>query len=778
MALDIWTKHSGTNLGTFQERTELHLRLPVDIHQTGVTYTVISGDLPGNCRISGNYIIGIPSEVPRTTTFKFCIRANANGEIADRTFFITIEGADNPIFTTLADSTSRYLDIGINHQYFVMDGTEVDYQLEAYDNDTATGQKLSYFIASGDGELPLGLSLSQYGRITGMIEPVFSLTAADGDGSYDDAPYDSVAYDFAISSNTGYDTYTYDYFGYDYSVPIVPPKKLNRNYEFSVTITDGDSSTKKTFRIFVVGDDYFRADNTQLFNENGLFTADVSYMQRPIWLTKSNLGSYRANNYVTILLDVYDTHQVTYSIDDVANLPPGMSFDPISGDIYGTVPFQTALTKAYTFTVTATRHDNKTEIAESSRTFTLTIIGEIDSVISWSTPSYLGYMYANTPSSLSISATSTDPLAILTYTISAGSLPNGLILASNGDITGTPNQYSNQAPNNIGLISFDHVAGNETTFDQASTTYDRIFKFTVKASDQHAYIESFKEFTVLINTYGLVAFSNIKVSPLLDLEKRKIWQNFINDKAIFTPSSIYRATDPTYGMQNKLSMVVYAGIETRSAAEYISAMGLNHKRKRFHFGNVKKAYAKHPDTDEVMYEVVYIEMQDPLETNGAKLAQSIKTSSPAYPSITVDSSNDFWSTPITPNAPFSNRPSHQITVDSTGFQSSNTNPSTYYPNSISNWRTRIKSVGITERNFLPLWMRTRQNDTKMELGFVLAIPLCYCLPNKADDILLNIKHSGFNFNKIDYTIDRYIIDAVTGDSTDKYLLFKNERITI
>jgi hypothetical protein len=37
-----------------------------------------------------------------------------------------------------------------------------------------------------------------------------------------------------------------------------------------------------------------------------LFQADGDGTRRPSWITESNLGRIRANNYVTIFLDVYD----------------------------------------------------------------------------------------------------------------------------------------------------------------------------------------------------------------------------------------------------------------------------------------------------------------------------------------------------------------------------------------------------------------------------------------------------------------------------------------
>ena len=71
------------------------------------------------------------------------------------------------------------------------------------------------------------------------------------------------------------------------------------------------------FKIFVVGDDFFRADNTTWLDGNPLFTADVTYLRPPTWITSSYLGLYRANNYITLILDTYETENVLYSLEQV-----------------------------------------------------------------------------------------------------------------------------------------------------------------------------------------------------------------------------------------------------------------------------------------------------------------------------------------------------------------------------------------------------------------------------------------------------------------------------
>jgi hypothetical protein len=317
--------------------------------------------------------------------------------------------------------------------------------------------------------------------------------------------------------------------------------------------------------------------------------------------------------------------------------------------------------------------------------------------------------------------------------------------------------------------------------DGGSTTVDRVYTFTVQARDQYSYSATTKSFTITVDTPNEISYSNIKTKPFLSLAQRTVWRDFISNTSVFTPGSIYRTNDINFGVQPDLAMLVYAGIETKDSAAYVGAMGLNHKRKRFQFGSVAWATAVEPGTTTPVYEVVYINMIDPLEPNGKRLPGKIQHLGKETETISADNSTSFWSrklSDLTVDAPFANRPAPVVTVDSTGYEVSNPNATTYFPNSVSNWQDRLKAVGLTERNYLPLWMRSIPLGEKQELGFTLAVPLCYCKVGTAADIVLNIKHSGFDFKLLDYTADRYIIDSVTGDASDKYLVFRNDRITV
>jgi hypothetical protein len=730
--LTVWTQSTGFNLGVYQEREELDLSLPV-VSDPSVSYSVISGKLPAGVRLIDDRLVGIPHEVPRPRTSTFCIRASSNGEISDRVFTMTVAGADSPLIT----SNAGYLPVGVLPpvnvypihpfddyltQLYALDNSWINYQIEAIDDDLSTGQQLSFFIGSGDGELPPGLTLSRTGLISGFIQAVLSIKPKEGDGTYDDTYYDTVLYDYGRKPFNGYDTYRYDTAFFDFITPFIAKEKLNRRYEFYVSVTDGDTVSKKKFGIFVVGDDYFRADNTEA--DFGLFTADVTYLREPIWITPSDLGVYRANNYITLVIETfnaYDTGNIQYDIDSLDNLPPGLEFNPRTGDVYGVVPYQAGLIKSYSWTITATRYGTNHDETSSSRSFSVKIIGEVDSFISWVTDAHIGTIRANRLSTLQIEATTTVPDAEVIYNLISGELPPGLALTPDGKIAGKVRQF----PDSIypGLTTID---GSDFTLDSGETIIDRTYTFTVEASDQYGYAYNTKTFTLSVDAFDDKQYSNIYIRPLVKQSQRQVWNQFIEDNTIFDLDYLYRPLDPNYGVRKDMRVLVYAGIETTTAASYVTAMAMSNETKKLKFGDVKKASAIDKLTGAVLYEVVYITVIDPLEVNGKYIK----------------------------------------------------NTENNYANSITNWRKTIETVGDLERTYLPQWMSSIQPGSLFELDYVLAMPICFCNPGSADDMILNIKHSDFDFKSIDFTVDRYIIDAVTGNNSDKYLAFTKDRTTV
>jgi len=777
MPLSVWTEHSGYSFGTIQERTSINQLLPV---VGTATYSVISGKLPPGLRIVDDAIIGSAFEVPRSTEFKFVVRASYNNEISDRTFAITVDGADQPVWQTAAGS----LPVGPNNVYYILDSSYIDFQLLATDPDTAAGQRLKYFIASKEGTLPPGLVLTDSGRIVGWVQPALVIPETAGNGFFDTTVYDAVAFDFGYRSSNGYDSYIYDTAIFDYSTPSLSPKKLNRNYEFIVTITDGDTEVKRKFKIYVVGDDYFRADNTVTTAGSGSFMVDATYVRAPIWVTPANLGVRRANNYQTIRLDTYedlDLGPIVYSLDainpdsTVSILPPGMQFDQGTAEIFGVVPYQPAITKTYHFTVTAMRLSDRAETATSKRTFTVQVLGEVESVMGWVTGSNLGNIESNLISMLSVTASSTITESVILYVKTSGTLPPGLILELDGEITGKVSQFNLNGDQ--GLITF--YASN-FSLDAGTTTVDRVYSFTVEARDILGYSAISRTFSLTITTPNNRLYSNITAKPYLKLDQRELFKNFIRNSNIFDATAIYRPGDSNFGIQNDLKMIVYSGIETKTAAQVVSVVGQNHRKKRFKIGDVKKAQAKVTGTNNLLYEVIYLDVIDPLEIGNKTL--DLAEAGPIDPILTtVDQTNIYFNGPFDTPTRFWGRPQpYSVTADR-----SDVYPDGEFrqPASISLWRRRIEQLGLHDRNYLPLWMRTIQDGSVQELGFVSAIPLCFCKVGRGDDIMLNIKNylkttPDFSFNKIDYVIDRYIIDSVTGDTTDKYIVFRNDRTII
>ena len=357
---NLWTVNTGHNLGTYQESITQTRPLPIN---TVDSLTLISGALPGGLRIANNNsLVGTPYEVKTLKEFEFVLRARKGNVIDDRTLKIKIDGSDQPALIT----NEGPLGLGHYQKFYILDSSPVDFQLQVIDPDIPAGDDLEYFIADGDGELPPGIELGRTtGRLTGIVEPLLALEKRSASGFFDSNTYGEFPFDFGVKSFNGFTSFYYDTNFYDYAIPTQSPKKLNRYYDFTVSVSDGIVIAKRKFQIYLVGDDFLRTDNTIMQVGTGLFTADNTFLRAPVWLTPSDLGFRRANNYVTLFLDVYDptsnqgiiSFTVKNSNPDGTNseLPPGLSIDSTTGEIAGLVPYQPAVTKEYKFTIEALR---------------------------------------------------------------------------------------------------------------------------------------------------------------------------------------------------------------------------------------------------------------------------------------------------------------------------------------------------------------------------------------------------------------------------------------
>ena len=160
---------------------------------------------------------------------------------------------------------------------------------------------------------------------------------------------------------------------------------------------------------------------------------------------------------------------------------------------------------------------NDPERTYKDKTFSIKLMGEIDSFIQWITPPNLGEISANFNSNLRIDAVTTLPNSNLRYNIISGKLPPGLHLSIEGDIIGKVSSFG--TADALGITVFDH---NNTTFDKSLTTIDREFKFVVKVRDRTGYSAIEREFTLRITDPDDKLYSNMYVQPVQRTTKRSI----------------------------------------------------------------------------------------------------------------------------------------------------------------------------------------------------------------------------------------------------------------
>lgn len=1174
MSISLWNIQTGAEISILIERSKVGISLPVVNGLEGIEVQLISGSLPRGTRIEGTNIVGTAYEVTQDTIYTGVLRANWQGFIDERTIKITVTGPDSPEWRT----DEGLLPVGNNNTYFVLDSSVIDFQLFAEDPDISAGDELEYFIAEGDGELPPGISLTADGRLTGVTEPLLSLDKRFQGGGYDTMPYGDFPIDYAVLSSNGYGSFFYDTTVYGFSEPTRSLRKLNRYYPFAVTVTDGDSFARREFNIYVVGDDFLRADNTVMQASTGVFTADNTHIRTPVWVTPNDLGFRRANNYTTLYFDIIDpptlSGAVVYTLEDVNDdgspsvLPPGLSLDSQTGEVTGRLPYQPAITQDYKFTIRATRftgdietleifgtfyedvllgadsfkvykldltgnldgindlralverdilinkrlykvinvddsnpdydvifldqtlnpnvslllsrdakpgqnhiftsrldikdkekyqgrtlrfnenekysisnitpyieyeiiqrgsqndpllpigapkpivanqlynlndyaewgievggngkiykciethittgqvnqdglivevdgivqvdfesnkwqlvansisdlalddqvaatkqalefefkgeafidtleksrwriripsnaksriksniqnffalsgdssdikvvllrdNEDKIDLASnlnrvlnsgrnigialfqndffseniaiaddtdeinvpsSAKTFSIKIIGEIDTTINWITDADLGTINANFLSTLKLEAETTVPDTEMIYRIVSGKLPNGITLNYRGEIVGSAKQYASD--NELGLTTFDNKGVSWDGELPGDTTFDREYKFVVEARDRFNYSAITREFVLKVDDLDDTVYTDIVARPMLPLEKRQDFKLFTSDISVFEPNKIYRPGDPNFGIQNNLEMLVYAGIEAKSIDQFVAAAAKNHKKKKYILGTPKKAIAQEPGTRDTIYEVVYIPVIDPYESDRGKTNKKFKiktgkkitadsiqyagvddetktglgySSLPVYGRDIVkfvfahdedsliietrDGNIDFnvdnadfeldirdgqdvnVKLEIGDSEPMRIRPTpaNTIKADSDAIKVSDSKDQTKYISSIEHMRDNISSIGITEKGYLPLWMRTPQEGFA-QLGYVSAIPICYCKPGLADDILLNIANNGYNFKDINFEIDRYIVKRSENKDQEQYILFANYQYNV
>ena len=737
MATPVWTTTAG-KIATIDEQASFSLQLEANTSDsTAIIYSVIAGSPPPGMQVTSTGLLtGTPAEVAKRTLYTFVVRATAGTTITDRTFSLDVQGADAPTFTTasgqlrLDDSTS----VGL---FWVIDGSSIDFQMQATDSDTRAGQQLVYEIVQG--ELPPGITMSKSGLISGIVELTddqrFGVRGGyDGSGNEDE--FDG----------------TYD--------RTVTTKSISKNFDFVVRVSDGTSFVEQNNSIFVYSADFWRVSNTAITidkteMDGSPLTMDLSANRRPVFRTGSDLGTFRHDNAIVVKIDVEDFDalqgDLEYSIQS-GSLPTGLNIDINSGEIYGTLARQSAIEVDHNFTVRANRTVTTGISVFTDQAFTMKVIGEIDIGIAFTTPSTIGTLKADVPSLLSIEAVAEATDRVFSYTKTSGSLPPGISLSNEGNLIGTidPSDFTDST---------------------------RSYTFTVTVSDQYQSLATSKEFTIDIDIpFTQTEYGNMTghATSLID---QNIFYNIAQDNSINGPEYIYRPEDSNFGMKLKPDMLMLSGLEAQTLTAFQQQMEQNHAPKKLYFGDLKTAIAKEGTTTK--YEVVYIEVKDNMVNNdGTSVASSINLRNTISKPIlgprasSMNATADYVDYEVTTDGGLSFstsgskvRYANQLSAD-LGFIE------TVYPNAVANMRSRMKSLGHKEYDYLPLWMKTTQAGALAPLGYVMAVPICYCKPGTSALVKKRIEDKNLKFKNISFIIDRYIVskskvatESFTGDGS-------------
>jgi hypothetical protein len=725
MATPVWSTTAG-KIATIDEQVAYSLQLeandPVAIgDSTAITYSVIAGSLPAGMQVTTDGLLtGTPAEVAKRTLYTFVVRATAGTAITDRTFSLDVQGSDAPVFTTasgqlqLDDSTS----VGL---YWVIDGSSVSLQMQATDTDTRAGQVLVYEIVQGS--LPPGVTMSKTGLISGIVQLTDDQRYGER-GGYDASQedYDDVVYDKTVTS-----------------------KSISKNFDFIVRVSDGTSFIEQNNSIFVYSADFWRVSNTAITIDaseidGSPLTMDLSANRRPVFRTGSNLGTFRHDNALVVKIDVEDFDplqgDLEYSIQS-GSLPAGVSIDINSGELYGQLARQSAVEVDYTFTVRANRVVATGINVFTDQQFTMKVIGEIDIGIAFTTPTVVGTLKADIPSLLSIEAVAEETNRVLSYSVTSGALPTGITLSEQGNLIGEidPSDFTDST---------------------------RAYTFTVTVSDQYQEAATSKEFTVNLDIpYTQTEYGSMSGHATSFIDQN-IFYSIAQDPNINSVENMYRPEDPTFGMKVKPDMLMMSGLEAQTLTVFQQQMEQNHAAKTLYFGNIKTAVAK--EGTDTKYEVVYIEIKDNLvNKSGNAVSSAIKLRDAVVKPMmgprasSMNATADYVDYEITTDGGLSFstagskvRYANQLSAD-LGYME------TLYPNAVANMRSRMKSLGHKEWDYLPLWMRTTQPGGLAPLGYVMAVPICYCKPGTSALIKKRIEDKQLNFKNIAFTIDRYMV---------------------
>jgi hypothetical protein len=616
MTQPVWVTPAG-DLGTIAENLFFQVSVVATDPDSGTpTYSLIAGRLPEGIQVTSNGTVegvplaytlvkGTPTEVSENVTSTFAIRATSPDglSINDRTFSLTVTGQDIPEFTTPAGSLGTFYDCdGVNITIGFTDSDPGDTVVIDVDN----------------GALPPGLTIdATTGVISGHITPISNLPD---------------------SATSGYDASAFDLYPYDFAT-----RSINKNYEFTLRITDGKDQNLRTFTMFVVSRDSLTADTTDFTADSMILTADLSPNRTPYitnyppattnpTVAAGTIGTFRHNNFFAYQILGYDCDGDAFEFEivlgDSADLPPGIAFDRTTGWLTGFFPDQGATETTYTFDITIYKAGDNSVVSEPYR-YTISLIGDIENSVTWLSGTLIPNRSIDDPIYSLGSINNGD---ISTFAIEATNPSGSLLLFKLGTYS-----LGNQLPQGLSLLESGHIAGRvsfntfaidggTTTFDKdvttrlnsAETTFDKAFDFTVVAYSSNGLVNVSRRFRITVDRAYESPYQGLYIKAMPDHKDRNFVKSLLQDTDIIQPSRLYRADDPYFGVATDVTYTHAYSLDTATLDEYVNALSKNHFRKKLILGEIKTAQALNTDGT-VEYEVVYSNVVD---TGVNKLGES------------------------------------------------------------------------------------------------------------------------------------------------------------
>jgi hypothetical protein len=781
MAQIAWQTPKG-DLGTYPEESEFSYQLVANNSLASpLTYKVISGSPPPGIQLYSNGLLyGIPiiTTPGQTSVYKysFVVRAqNAEGQVADRNFNISINGLIPPRLVTPAGNLGKFFDS--NFVSIPLEYIEVNPQAV-----------LTWKVIAG--ELPPGINLTQQGVLTGFAEAPAAAGPA-GTAAWDTGSFDQFVWDFEGAT-------------------------LSRTYNFNIQIYDGALYDQNSYSITIFATSFFRADNTLITCDADstasavtIFTADKDGNQYPTITTlATEIAPVRQNrsyafqfkaHYPNSLVPVYwkisgsgpalfdggappvpDDNGNSFSLVpfdnksfDQANLglPPGLILDKQTGWLTGNIGSVQEFKSDYNFQVVAyveivDSNTGEVTILDSTPvTYNIEILDSINNIITWETDKNLGSIVNGSLSTLSIRAVAKQGQS-LTYSIKSGKyarLPQGLILLPSGHIAGrTSFDFYSMDRNSTSVI-----------LDNGTTSFDTVYTFTVLAEDASGYVYDTKTFTLTVKNVNVAPYENLYIRAFLTSQLRTQFLTTITDPALITDRAtiVYRPDDPNFGLAQDIKFLAVAGINPSTPAEIIRNMSNHHRNKKINFDTLKLAYASDENFNP-LYEVIYMDVLDYNDQAARTPSSNLRTLGVSTLPIIDDG---LITSPV-----FGKNQDDGTVLDNVSFNEdlgdlgpisaigSADNKGISFSNSFGNMTNEIiRGVGYEYQGALPAWMTSPQPDSGVALGFTRAVVIGYFLPGKGKEMLFRYKSSltasGFGIssliNQYSFTADRYQLDS-------------------